>query len=110
LNECIDGGKEYRLKICCLGLRGDTGSNPVFNTNFNTTYDFVDFVRNPANSFMFSSMTTNPKYQGRKAIAINIQNGESDSPLIQEFLYNLYRAINDNNLNLDIISGTDRIF
>ena len=42
------------MSTCCLGMRGDLSSDPIFNYEFNTTDEFIDIFNNGEYDYIFS--------------------------------------------------------
>ena len=103
-NEC-----EYfdYFDICCLGFRGDTGSEPLFVEPFNTTYDLLRLLNSTKYDFIWRKENQLMEYNFTKYIAINFQFGHSLSNMTKYFIYNLLKIIEMRGLNIQIITGSN---
>lgn len=104
-NECEE--LDY-FTICCLGFRGDTSSAPIFHEPFNTTYDFIRLLNNTKYDFIWKKGYQLEGYNRTKYIAINFQYDHPLSPMTKNFLYNVLKTIEINDLNIQLITGTDQ--
>lgn len=93
--------------VCCLGLRGDTGSAPIFNEAFNTTDDFLKVLNNSKYDFIWRKEVQRVEYKGIKYIAINFQYNHPLSKMTERFLHDLITIIDNRGLNIQIITGSD---
>ena len=104
VNEC-----EYLdyFTICCLGLRGDTASAPIFNEPFNTTSDLLRLLNNSKYDFIWKKGVQLAQYNYTKYIAMNFQYQHSLSSLTKYFLFELLHIIEVRSLNIQIMTGSN---
>ncbi|KRX03260.1 hypothetical protein PPERSA_09272 [Pseudocohnilembus persalinus] len=100
LNTCGFYDNDIIIETCCYAMRGDTSATPYFFSPFNNTYDFVDFISQEKNRYLFDKDTKIERYQQAIIWQFDIQNGEAFNPILEEFLYSVLKAINDLNLNI----------
>lgn len=100
MNDCTFIGN-YSEQICCLGFRGDASSTPIFNYDFNTSYEFLALLNNKD---IQPYLKAKPIF-----IAINFQYSDSMNNLTKSFLYSMMKTINTSKLNVTIATGTDNI-
>lgn len=103
-NECEIFSNKY--EVCCLAFRGDTSSYPILSQPFNTSMEFVDLLRNPRYAHILKRGASHP-YNHTVKVAINFQYGDPMANLTKQFLYALMKTIEDNDLDMYIITGTD---
>ena len=84
-SECFsEGGAEY----CCIALSGDTGSRPALLDPFNTTWDLIALLGDPASSAWLPALDAHPLRLGLDAGGSpgGCLSGCAGAPLFRAFL------------------------
>ncbi|KRX10901.1 hypothetical protein PPERSA_12025 [Pseudocohnilembus persalinus] len=97
---------QYGVPSCCLLMRGDWSPVPIYYYPTNTTWEFIDIFESKKYDYILSKKKSAPRYKETKIIAVNLQFGPyAVNNLVENYLYNWFKAINDNDLNVEVIFG-----